>query len=196
MPLDDIRKIRGAYHIADNPELYEPARSNNFVLLINGLDDLIAAGIDPEYATENDFIANAQETLAISVIASSVPHFELSSIDVKEGNNTVHFAGTPTFNNQTIKCNDYIGARTKDILLAWKNLAYNVETQKVNLASNYKKTCQLVEYTPDYDEVIRVTDIYGAWCRSVTEGDFDNENNSKREVSAEIVYDYAIPRRR
>ena len=196
MPLDDISKIRGGYHIADNPQLYEPARTNNFVLLVHGLEDLVAAGVDPNAVTDEDIIQNAQETLAISVISSSVPHFELSQIDVKEGNNTVHFAGTPTFNNQTIKCNDYIGARTKDILLAWKALAYDVQSQKVNLARNYKKTCQLIEYSPDYDEVIRITDIYGAWCRSVTEGDFDTETNNKREVSAEIVYDYAVPRRK
>lgn len=187
--------IRGTYHIADNPQLYEPARTNNFMLIISGLEDLVAAGTDPELVTDNDLLANAQETIAVSVISSSVPHFELSQIDIKEGNNTVHFAGVPTFNAQSIKVNDYIGARTKDILLAWQNLAYDVVTQKVNLASKYKKQCKLVEYSPDYDEVIHVTDIYGAWIRNISEGDFDNENNGKREITAEIVYDRAVPRR-
>ena len=182
----------GTYHIADNPALYEPARSNNFELVITGIDSLLSAGIDPATASENDYIKTAQETIRVSVMSSSVPHFRLGTIDVKRGNNTVHFAGVPEFGEQTLKVNDYIGARTKDALMAWQALAYDVRTEKVRSASNYKKDCVLYEYTPDYETVIRYWEIKGAWVSNVSEDDFSNENNDKREITATIVYDRAI----
>lgn len=182
----------GAYRIADNPTLYEPARTNNFELVITGLDDLLSAGADPATASEGDYIKNAQETIRLSVLSSSVPHFELGTIDVERGNSTVHFAGKPTFNTQELVVNDYIGARTKDALMAWQALAYDVMTEKVRLASNYKKDVTLYEYTPDYETVIRYWEIKGAWISNLAEDGFSNETNEKKTVTATIVYDRAI----
>ena len=182
----------GTYHIADNPNLYEPARSNNFELVVTGIDELLQAGVDANTATESDYIINGQETIRVSVLSSSVPHFELDVIDVKRGNNTAHFAGVPTFSNTTLVVNDYMGARTKDVLMAWQGLAYDVRSEKVRLASNYKKDCVLYEYTPDFDTVIRYWEIKGAWVSNITESEFSNETNDKREVTATIVYDRAI----
>lgn len=183
----------GTYHIADNPELYEPARSNNFELVVTGLDNLLQAGVDSSVAATNDYIRNATETIRVSVLSSSVPHFELNVIDIKRGNNTAHFAGTPTFNNANLVVNDYIGARTKDVLMAWQALAYDVRSEAIRPASTYKKDCTLYEYTPDYSKVIRYWEIKGAWISNIEEDPFSNENNDKREVTATIVYDRAIP---
>ena len=183
----------GAYHLADYNNLYEPARSNNFEFIVTGIDTLLKAGMDVETATEGDYIRNGQDTIRVSVVSSSVPHFTMSTIDVKRGNSTIHFAGTPTFGEGTLKLNDYIGAKTKDVLLAWQALAYDVRTEKVHFADNYKKTCELVEYSPDYDQVIRRWILKGCWISALSEGDFNNEDNSKREVTATIVYDRAIP---
>lgn len=185
----------GTYHLADNPQLYEPARSNNFEFTVTDIDDLIYAGTDPATATEKDHITNGQEVLRVSVVSSTVPNFSLSKIEIKRGNNTVKFAGVPTFEDGTLVLNDYIGARTKSILLAWQALAYNVQTEKVNRATNYKKTCKLTEYSPDYDEVIRTWELQGCWVSSISEDAFSNETNDKRTVTATIVYDKAIPQK-
>ncbi len=185
----------GTYHLADNPQLYEPARSNNFEFIVTGIDDLIYAGTDLNTATEQDHITNGQEVLRVSVLSSSVPHFSLGKIEVKRGNNTVKFAGVPTFDDGTLIVNDYIGARTKDILLAWQALAYDVTTEKVHRATNYKKEATLVEYSPDYEEVIRTWTLKGCWISGVSEGEFSNETNDKRQVTATIVYDKAIPQK-
>ena len=131
----------GTYHLASNPALYEPARTNNFEFLVMDIDSLLRAGVKEELATESDYITNGQEVLRCSVLSSSVPHFTMSSIDVKRGNNTMHFAGTPTFDNHNLVLNDYMGARTKSVLLAWQALAYDVRTERVNRATVYKKTC-------------------------------------------------------
>lgn len=180
----------GTYHLADNPTLYEPARSNNFEFIVTGIDSLLKAGVDAAVADEeNDYIKNGQEVIRVSVASESVPHFELSTIEVKRGNNTVKFAGTPTFGDQTLIVNDYMGARTKDVLMAWQALAYDVNTEKVHRATNYKKDCILVEYSPDYEEILRTWTLKGCWISNISEDAFDADSNDKRRVTASIVYD-------
>ena len=184
----------GTYHLADNPQLYEPARSNNFEFIITGIDSLLYAGLNPELEHQaNDYITNGQETIRLSVVSSSVPHFTLGVIDVKRGNNTMHVAGVPTFENHTLVVNDFIGAKTKSVLLAWQALAYDVKTEKVHRADNYKRTCYLYEYTPDNDTVIRYWELVGCWISGLSEDTFSMEDNAKRTVSATIVFDKAIP---
>lgn len=182
----------GTYHLADNPQLYEPARTNNFEFIVTGIDRLLYAGLNADTASNSDYITNGQEVLRLSVVSSTVPHFSLGVIDVKKGNNTMHAAGVPTFDNGTLVVNDYIGARTKSVLLAWQALAYDVQTEKVHRMSNYKKDCTLVELSPDGD-IIRYWDMKGCWVSELSEGEFSSETNDKRTVSATIVYDKAIP---
>ena len=67
---------RGTYHLTDNPDIYEPARNNNFEFLITGIDDILKAGVDTGVTPQNDdYIKNGQEVLRVAVEASSVPHF-------------------------------------------------------------------------------------------------------------------------
>lgn len=184
----------GTYHLADNPKLYEPARSNNFEFQVTGIDRLLKAGVKASgLDNEDNYITNGQETIKISVDASSVPHFTLGVIDIKRGNNTMHVAGTPTFDNHTLILNDYIGAKTKDVLLAWQAQAYDVRTEKVHTMDKYKHDCWLYEYSPDYDTVIRKWRMIGCWISGINEDNFSHENNEKRQLTATIIYDKAIP---
>ena len=185
----------GAYHLAQNPTLYEPARSNNFEFEVVGLPEkLLYAGVEETDSIEDDkkYVKNAAEVLRVSVLSSSVPHFSLGKIEVKRGNSTMKVAGVPTFESGTLVCNDYLGARTKDVLEAWKALAYDVRTQMVQRMTKYKMEAYLIEYTPDYEEVRR-WHMYGCWVSDVSESEFSNEQNDKRTVTATIEYDYAIP---
>lgn len=183
----------GTYHLAGNPELYEPSRNNAFEFLVTGIDKLLSAGVLKEEATKDDYFSNIQDVIKLSVAESSVPHFDLDVIEVKRGNSTMKFAGTPTFSEGTLKCNDYVGARTKDILLAWQALAYDVANDVVALAGNYKKDCQLVEYAPDYSRVVRKWTLKGCWVKSLSEGSFTHDSQDKRSIDVTIVYDRAIP---
>lgn len=184
----------GTYHLSDTPELYEPSRNNAFEFILNAeLNTLIAAGVNPEIATTTDELPNAQERIKLSVAEASVPHFSLDVIEIRRGNSTMKFAGTPTFDEGTVKCNDYVGARTKDILLAWQALAYDVSTDVVKLASNYKYDCELLEYAPDYSKVIRKWTLVNCWVRGLSEGSFSHDSPDKRSIDVTIVYDRAIP---
>lgn len=173
----------GTYHLADNPNLYEISRTNNFEFIVAGLEGL--AGLD------GNEIANAQEVIRLSVTSASVPHFSQSAITIRRGNSALNYAGVPNFSAGSISCNDFIGADTLGVLMAWQNLSYNVETEKVGLASDYKKDAYLVEYSPDY-QVVRKWKLYGCWISNLQETGFDSESNGKRTINVDIVYDKGI----
>ena len=191
---------RGTYHLTDNPDIYEPARNNNFEFQIPFFadDGLLKAGVDSGITPQDDdYIKNAQEVIRVAVESSSVPQFKLGVLDVNRGNNTAHFAGRPTFETTSLVVKDYISKNSgysnpKDVMMAWRALAYDVRTEKIHRASNYKFTCTLRELTPE-QEVIREWVIEGAWCSEVNEDNFTSENDGQRKFTAVIVYDKAYP---
>lgn len=181
------------YHLSENPQLYEPSRNNAFEFVVTGIDRLLAAGVSADIATDADYINDLQDVIRLSVAESSVPHFDLDVISIRRGNSTMKFAGTPAFSEGTLRCNDYVGARTKDVLLAWQALAYDVVDDVVKLAGNYKHDCRLVEYAPDYSRAVRSWLLKGCWVKSLSEGNFSHDSNDKRTVDVTIVFDRAIP---
>ena len=178
----------GTHHLAANTNLYEIQRTNNFEFIVTDIDGITRAGMMG--GEVNGTIANAQEIIRLSVVSSTIPHFSQNAIEVKRGNNTMKFAGVPTFDAGTLKLNDYIGAATKEVLMAWQNLSYNVVTEKVGLASDYKKDCYLVEYTPDYQKV-RQWKLHGCWISKLGESEFNHEQNEKKQIDVTIEYDRA-----
>jgi hypothetical protein len=182
-----------AQHISTNLANYEAARSGFFSLIVDGIDNIIKASYTGDHAaaTASDKIKQAQEILKLNVVKAPVPHFQLQKMSYKRGNDTVNFAGVPEFSDGSIVVDDVVGLDTKSILMAWQGLAYNVHTRKGGRMKDYKKDAILVEYTQDFEQV-RSWKLYGCWVRNITEGDFDKENDGKRQVTAEIVYDRAI----
>lgn len=178
----------GVYHLSDNPALFEISRDNNFEFIVTNLNDILKAGMTGE--EEDAYIPNAQEMLRLSVNASSIPHFSQNPIQVKRGNNTLNYAGVPTFDTHQIQVIDFIGADAKTILMSWQNLSYNIETEKVGLVTDYKKDCWLLEYSPDY-QLIRKWKLYGCWVSSIKENNFSADNNGKRQIDVTIIYDKA-----
>ena len=177
----------GTYHLADNPQLFEVQRQNNFVTDIDGIIRAGALGTE-----SNAKINNAQEMLRLSVTKAFVPHFTQEVVNIKRGNSTLKYAGVPSFPEGSIDFNDYIGADIKSILKAWQNLSYNVRTEKVGSldVTNYKKDCYLIEYTPDYRKV-RTWRLYGCWISSLSEGEYTSDSGDKHQISCTIQYDRA-----
>ena len=132
----------GTYHMASQPNFYEPQRTNNFEFVVTDLDNIIKLGMNPDDAAA--LINNAQEVLRLSVTRAFVPTFTQSTVEVRRGNTMLKYAGVPTFNNGNVVINDYIGSYGKQILEAWRSLSYNVYTEKVGLASQYKKDAYLI----------------------------------------------------
>ena len=181
-----------AQHISSNLANYEAARSGFFSLIIDDIDNIINAAYSGNQAdaTDGDKIARAQETLKLNVIQAPVPHFELNKLTYTRGNDQVHFAGTPTFNSGEITVDDVVGLDTKSILMAWQALAYNVYTRKGGRMKDYKKNATLIEYTQDFEQ-IRSWTLYGCWIQNISEDNFNKEQDGKRQIRANIIYDRA-----
>ena len=179
----------GAYHLANNPKMFEPARTNNFRFVVTDLDNILRVGYTAE-DSGNTRIANAQEVLEFSVSKATIPQFTQEEIVIRRGNSVMKAAGLPTFNDGSLVINDYIGADGKSVLMAWQNLSYNVDTQMVGYMSDYKKNCWLIEYDPQY-KMVRQWVLYGCWVSGISQEDFDMENGGKRMITATIKYDYA-----
>ena len=181
-----------AQHISTNLANYEAARTGFFSLIVDDIDNIVKASYsgDRDAATENDKIARAQETLKLNVVKAPVPHFTLKAEQYRRGNDVVKFAGVPDFESGNLVVDDVVGMDTKSILMAWQGLAYNVYTRKGGRMKDYKKNCTLIEYTQDFEQ-IRSWTLYGCWISSVSEGEFDKENDGKRQITAKLEYDRA-----
>lgn len=180
----------GAYHLANNPKMFEPARTNNFRFVVTDLDNILRVGFNAEDTGPGARIANAQEVLEFSVSKATIPQFTQEEIVIRRGNSVMKAAGLPTFNDGSLVINDYIGADGKSVLMAWQNLSYNVDTQMVGYMGDYKKNCWLIEYDPQY-KMVRQWVLYGCWVSGISQEDFDMENGGKRMITATIKYDYA-----
>ena len=183
----------GTYHIAQHPELYTPARSNNYVFYPIFTKKLLKSGVDAVMPKDSDYIdpIQAQEILALSVTSAAVPHSQQNVITIKRGNTEVKFAGSWNYPSGSFVFNDYIGADTKSVLLAWRGLSQHTLDETVGDASDYKVQGILVEYTPDHRQ-IRYWDMFGCWVSQLSEGDFSSESDDKRQITATIEYDRAI----
>ena len=180
----------GTYHLSDNTNFYEPQRTNNFEFVITDIDGIMRAGMEGTEASNIRTIKNAQEIIRLSVVSSSVPHFDQNVIEIRRGNSVLKYAGTPTFQSGSLVINDYIGADSKSVLQAWQNLSYNVKTEKVGLVTDYKKDAYLIEYTPDYQEVRRWR-LHGCWVSKLQENEYNHDGNDKHQITATIEYDRA-----
>lgn len=188
MPLYNTDHI-GTYHLADDYSKYEIQRSNNFIFYVSGLNGVRnVTSLDGAPTYLND----AEDCLKVSVSQAFVPHFAQNVVEVQRGNNTLKYAGTPTFQGGTLAFNDYIGLRTKEALMSWQTLSYNIATEEVgNLAhTNYKLTGHLIEYAPDYS-IVRSWTLFGCWISELSEDNYTAENGDKHSINCTIQYDYA-----
>lgn len=174
--------IQGTYHMASNSNLYEPQRTTDFEFVVTDLDNLVTL--------DGRTIPNAQELLRLAVVSCPIPHFTQDALATRRGNGVLKFAGVPTFADGTVVVRDWIGADTKAIVMAWQNLSYNVETQKVGLASDYKKSAYLIEYSPDLQKV-RQWKLEGCWISGLQEGTYSKEDSSLNQITISIQYDSA-----
>lgn len=207
MDLNDTNKL-GTYHITSDIQNYESARSNFFKLIIDDLDDLVY----PQFSytgenAENEYVTkrgrkSGQDVIKLSVNRASVPHFQLGIIEVKRGNSVVKFTDTPTWNEGQIELQDFVGLETKNVLMAWQALAYDVNSDTQGRAGDwtdadgvfhkgYKRRCILVEYTPDFQQ-LRYWELIGCWINNISESNFDVAETGARTISVSLQYDRAI----
>lgn len=209
-----MSEFLNASHISANLDNYEAARSGFFTLLVgtSATFDKDSYGTKSSAEKSTDTINklpkatdssgtsvvenigqdDSQKILALNVVKTSVPHFSVEVLEYTRGNEKVKFAGKPTFESGSLTVDDVVGLDTKAILMAWQAQAYNVHTGKGGRMKDYKKTCTLIEYTQDYEQV-RKWELRGCWISALSEDDFDRENDGKRQITVTLEYDKAIP---
>lgn len=180
-------------HISQHPEIFEPARSNCFDLCINDIDEILPEGVRAELAEEGDYLYNGSDVIRLSIENFPVPQYELTTINVRRVNSDIKFAGRPQWSSGTFKCTDFVGARTKDVLMALRAQAYDVNNDVINAAEKYKHTWEVFEYSPDYKKKLRTWTLYGAWISKVTEEPYSHDSNERRSIDVTVEYDRAIP---
>ena len=188
---------------------WEPQRTNNFELVVEGLDRLYTANIDTgniptgttttptdnidsKYNEKSLTPPNAAERIMLSVDSFTAPSIEIAQITTQYGNNSIKWAGKPEFPNSTITVNDYIGIQVERILAAWFRCAYDFRTEKIGLARHYKKTGYLIEYDPK-GGTARCWRLDGLWLASFNLGEWSQEGNAQRKIQATLVYDRVVP---
>lgn len=189
---------------------WEPQRTNNFELIIEGLDTLVTAdyksgdipngtesldSMDNITPTKNDGVLyppNAAERIMLSVDSFTAPSIEIAQITTQYGNNSIKWAGKPEFPNSSIVVNDYIGIQVEKILAAWFRCAYDFKSEKIGLARHYKKTGYLAEYDPK-GGTARVWRLDGLWLASFNLGEWSQDGNAQRKLNATLVYDRVVP---
>lgn len=179
-------------HIVSDIANYEAARSAFFTLIVDGIDNMLKPNYTgtEEAAQESDRIALGQNKLRLNVVKAPVPNFSVGTSEYRRGNDVVKFATIPTWRDGSLTVDDVVGLDTKSVLMAWLYQAYNPNTRKGGRMANYKKRAQLCEYTQDY-ELIRTWNIEGIFITGLEEGDFDRENDGKRQITANFVFDRA-----
>lgn len=189
MPIPaNVKSDIGSYHFSANKELYEIQRGNNFEFQI---DPSLARGLTA-YGNDTKTFANAQEMIRLSVSGTSVPHFSQNPIEVRRGNTAVKYAGVISYPSGSLECYDFIGAETKDILMAWQAKSGNPEKQTVGQQKDYKYTAWLSEYTPDYTVRVRTWRLDGCWISNIDEDQYSADANGARRIRCTIEYDRAI----
>lgn len=183
---------KGAYHFASKKELFEIQRGNNFEFVIpNGaFTSMTPFGENAEIHT----IADANEMIRLSVSSASIPYFSQPAIEIRRGNTAVKYAGPLSYASGSITCYDFIGARTKDILMGWQARSGNPLYQTVGQQADYKMDCFLQEYTPDYSELVRTWKVEGCWISDMNDGGYSQDaGGSAKSINVTIQFDRAYP---
>lgn len=190
----DEMQAPSAFRNLRDSRIYEPQRDNHFEFVVEfgGDDKLLRWGEHTEGLEINPdgYFDKVGDTLRVSLESAFLPTIGVGTINSNRGNSDIVFAGKPNIGHSgTLSFNDWIGARTYDICLAWFQLVYNQTTDKVGLAQDYKRTAYIYQYTPTW-QLVRAWKLNGVFPTEVKGGDLSYANGtSQMKVSMTLSYD-------
>ena len=180
-------KYLGTSYILSHKSDFEPGRSSDFILKIKFTRDL--------YDMEGQLVAtaaDATETLALSLRDYAGPQMSIEKVQIRTGNGTVNYAGTPNVGESAISFTDYIGKNTEAILLAWYSMAHNILNDKIGFKEYYSNDGILYKWAPNGTRTISWW-LLGCWINEYNQGQFSRSNPEFRSFSTNIIYDKPIP---
>lgn len=186
-----------AFRELSDTRIYEPQRNNHYEFVVDfsqdDLDKLLkfSKATDSTVGGQDDpYLYNVEDVLRVSTSSSFLPEIGVNTTPVKRGNSEVVYAGSPNFTHSgTFTLTDYIGARTYDVALAWFQLVYNMKTDKVGLAQDYKRTAHVFQYTPTW-QLVRAWKLYGVFPTSVKSAGNVSYDGTSEIMKVEMTLNY------
>lgn len=156
-------------------EGWEPRRTNNFILTIDGI---------PKAVDQIDKIS-------VAVIDFSPGDVEVEQHQIDMLNFFITVAGRARFSNGNIKCRDYLDQRTFFLLWTWYNMSFNISEEAVGYAIDYKRNATLEQFGPDGTKGKLVWKFYGCFITSISPpGTLSYDSNEFSNIDVNLQYDY------
>lgn len=183
----------GAYHLSANPGQYQPQLAQNFLFIFPDFPRLLKEGKTGE--EDDAYVYDVSDKLQVSLISTDVPSYNQGEIVVRRGNSMSKYPGTITWQDLTMTFNSFEGASTKEAVLAWRALCYNVKKDLIPSLANaeipYKQTCYLLEYSGDW-RLQRTWKIINAFPADVKFSGYSGEStDTKQTITLTLRYDRA-----
>lgn len=160
-----------ANHIAGAGGGYEPQRTNNWFLYLNGV-----AGADQ---------------ITLSVASAFLPTEENEEFSINYGNMEVHVAGNIKYEAGDIVVRDYLDIDMYNTLRAWKATVADPAAGTVGFAKDYKKTARIVLVAPDNSST-REFQLLGLWPTKLSASGLSYATAAQLQITMHLRYDLAL----
>lgn len=164
---------------------FEPQRTNNWLLQINGS---AVPGL-----SQSDFY--------LALKSFPFPIEENPVQRIRWFNESRTYAGSvQDFNDLTMQIHDYLDRQTAQILYNWRRLIWNPQNLTIGLAANYKMSGMLYLAPPNSASIADVVSqsrtwyLQGIWPTNIDMGTFDMDGNGENVmISCKLAVDRAYP---
>ena len=151
---------------------FEPQRSNNGTLRISGLP------------------GSGPDLIELALQSFPFPKFNLNPMELPYMNSVRKFPTKITYDAGTLVIRDIVNQNVAQTLWDWFKLAGDPKTEKIGMASSYKKDADGIWFAPD-DSIERTWKMEGCWLSSYDPGDFDTTGGDPVVISCTLEYDKA-----
>ena len=153
-----------------NKKEFQTQRKNHFEVVFNG-----------------DFIDSNMKFLVVSF---PLPKENSDPIEMSYFNQTIKTAGKTSFETSSLVIRDALEYDTEKKFMDWSLRVYNPKTGKQGYAQDYKTNATVYEYSPN-GETVRTWHLEGCWPSAVDYGDLTYEDQTEKQITITIVYDFA-----
>lgn len=170
--------VMSGRHIARQAGGFEPARQNNGLLWIEGLEQFGETSTD----------GNGCVTLALE--SFPFPKVRQDAIEIPFLNTVQKVAGQINVEEMEIVLRDFVDKPVLLTLQNWRNAVGDPQTGQVGLARYYKRTAYCQRYSPD-GSTCRTYCMEGVWPQVVDPGDHDMGSPEKVLINMTLSIDRA-----
>lgn len=159
--------------------LFEPQRSNNGMLTINGLSDFSPDGTD---------------TLKLALASFPLPKVQTNQSQIQYLNETRKFAGNTTYSDMTVSFHDYVDRLVANTLWKWRYAIHDPRSGLNGLKSQYAKSGVIDLFAPNNDtNYSRQYNLMNIWPADVDFGNIDFSSDEPVRITVQFAIDKMMP---